>query len=82
MCRNRSGSRLSRLDVDALHPCAAQDAGEALEPRPVGSHRQLVEAVANALAKLCNQKLDALAHERLAARQPNSLHPTRNEDVG
>ena len=52
------------------------------ELRAVGRHGQLVEAVADALAKRIDQKLDALADQRLAAGQADPPHAPRDEDVG
>ena len=50
------------------------------ELRAVGGHGQLVEPVADSLAELGNELVDALAHQRLAAGQPDSLYAARDEE--
>ena len=52
------------------------------ELRSVGGHRQLVEPAADPLAEFGDQPIDALAHQRLAARETDPLHSARDEDVG
>lgn len=67
--------------VDAAHAAIGEFRGEFRKLRAVGGQRQLGErACAHMPAEVPHQRHDVLAHQRLAAGQPQLAHAARYED--
>ena len=69
-------------DIDAPDAAVEQHPSVPRELRAVGGHGQLVETVADPLPELGDQKLEALADQRLAAGQSDPPHAAGDENVG
>ncbi|MNZ96297.1 hypothetical protein D3C78_1154860 [compost metagenome] len=68
-------------DIDAAHAAIGEFGGEFRKLRAVGGQRQFVErACLHMSAEVPHQRHDVLAHQRLAASQPQLAHAARDED--